>query len=69
MTSGEHEFGLIVTGRSLRDLSEKIVEARKGSHPSTAYDRCPCCGYDGLWSGDRETAIEDVLEMLKDALA
>jgi hypothetical protein len=62
------EFGLIVTGKSLRDLAERIVESKKGSHEPTAYDYCPCCGYDGLWYGDREKAIEDVLQMLCDAL-
>jgi hypothetical protein len=56
-------------GLLLSELAERIVDARKGSHPPTAYDECPCCGYDGMWSGDRESAITEVLTLLHDAIA
>jgi hypothetical protein len=55
-------------GLLLSELAERIVEARKTSHPPTAYDGCPCCGYDGLWGEERENAIARVVEMLFDAL-
>jgi len=58
------------TNEELREMAERIVEARKGSHEPTAYDHCPCCGYDGMYGdGTRQSSVGHVLAVLRKALA
>lgn len=48
----------------LLEQARRIVIATKSDHEMRAFDYCPCCGYDGLWSGDFLDSVCDVYRML-----
>ena len=55
-----------LTDDELLALARKIIAADR--EHCTGWNRCPCCGYDGIWPDSDNEAEERVLEMLKRAM-